>query len=250
MVNVYAWPPVATVSKEWTVFDPVQRTSNAANGASRMSATQRRRKICTIEASSRFSPYQAGAGYMESLKRLLKGGVDLVRLTHRPRVFDHRLSNIDGGDFFGWVLPPDGFTWEDDNGEFDWFAGEEYVYTVTTVDRMPAIRVTGLPARGLIALPGQFITLVQDGAEQTIMVIAPSESDSDGVAHVKLEVPANAVGFARFGVDDTGVFEADEMPRAIEPGGTDWSYTWRFTQVYADERGAFVERPNWWRVTR
>ena len=43
-----------------------------------------------------------------------------------------------------------------------------------------------------------------------------------------------------------GVFEADDMPRAVQPLGQNWTYSWSFTEVFEDEgRGPWVEVNPW-----
>lgn len=249
MVNVYAWPPVATVSKEWTVFDPVGSSYDFFTGAEYVSASQRRRKIATIEASSRFSPHGAGAGYMEALKRYLKGGIHLVRLTHRTRTFTDMLlpNSLRSGEFVGWIQPSDPVEWvDDDEDRIRWFNGVYNAYTVVSGASVPTVQVTGLTPGALFALPGEFVQIIPtSGLTQTVMVMAPVIVNASGVANVRLEVQPSSAGRINFGAIETGVFKADSMPRAVEPSGRDWSYTWNFTEVFEDERGTFVEKNPW-----
>lgn len=249
MTDVIAWPPVATVSKEWTVFDPVQESINMITGATSVSAVQRRRRVATIEASARFSPYQAGAGYMEGLKRLLKGGAHLVELKHRMRTWDSRLigNQYRGGEFIGWVMPPGEIVWEDEIGPFEWNddSSGNLLYTITTSNGFPAVRISGLIPNVLFALPGEFATLISESTSESIMILAPATSDHDGIGILRLEAAPVGPGRIRIGADDVGVFKVDTVPRSVEPGGNDWSYTWKFTEVYEDERGPFVYRNPW-----
>lgn len=250
MVNVYAWPPVATMSKEWTVSDPVASSYDFFTGAEYLSASQRRRKIATVEASARFSPYGAGAGYMEALKRYLKGGINLVRLTHRTRTFTDMLlpNTMRSGEYVGWIEPPDPVEWIDDEEDPAlWFSGTYNAYTIVSGATFPSVQITGLPPGALIALPGEFAEFISVGSvtRETIMVMAPVIVNASGVAVVKLEVVPSYEGRVNFGATETAVFKADFMPRATEPAGVDWSYTWNFTEVFEDERGTFVELNPW-----
>lgn len=213
-------------------------------GAGYFSSAQRRRRIARIEASALFSPHSAGAGYMEALKRLLKGGVHLVRLNHRARNFDSNIvqNDLRGGNYFGWIVPPQLFTW----AGIKWVDGKSLAYTILSGQSFPTIQITGLPPNSLVAVPGEFVKL-RGGADEaeTRMVIAPARSNNQGVARIRLDEWPSFAGMASLGEEETGVFEVDEMPRSIEPSGKDWSYSWSFTEVFEDERGPFVELNPW-----
>lgn len=243
MTKVYAWPPVVAISQEWTVADPIATSRSLITGAEFVSAAQRRRRVAVIEVSSKFSAHGAGAGYMEVMKRLLRGGVDLVRLTHQTTRFNCALvrDNQRGARQVGWIVPPMPFTWEVPPPPFTWFDGETIYGTLTTLGGYPAISVTGLPPNEMVALPGEFVVI----AGSPHMVLNPAYSDDDGVVVIQLMTQPTSGGEVVIGGMDTGVFKADAMPRSVQPGAGDWSYTWSFTEVYADERGPFEEVNPW-----
>ena len=248
MTNVYSWPPVATMSKEWSINDPISESIELFSGDTFVSAAQRRRRIAKIQASSIFSPYAAGAGYMEALKRLLKGGVHLVRLNHRTRVYYEGLipENIRVSNYIGWIYPSQSFDWESNGSPFIWFSGIKFNAVVIPDAPIPSFTVSGLPPNALIAIPGQFASGHRvNFSYVNLMIIAPVKSDSDGNAVVRFEFMPSDVVTISFGAIDTGVFKANSMPRAVEPAGQDWSYTWDFTEVFEDERGPFVEINPW-----
>lgn len=258
MVNVYAWPPVGAVGREWTVEAPIGVSRSLLTGAEYVSAAQRRRRVAVLEASSRFSPYQAGAGYMEALKRLLDGGIHLVRLHFAPTRFDCDVpqndSGLVGGEFFEWHTPPEVFGWQTTGSEiFRWFSGARIGYTQRTTDAgVDAIRLTGLPANTLVALPGDFVTVFQDDEDptgETHMIVAPATTGPGGAVTVRLASrPSFGAGVERranLGTQETAVFKVDAMPRAVEPSAGDWSYTWAMTEVFEDERGPFTEVNPW-----
>jgi len=248
MVNVYKWPPVGAISREWTQIAPVSVSRSMITGAEFVTAAQRRRRVAQIEVSAIFSPFEAGAGYMEALKRLLDGGIHLVRLEYYKPGSCH-LDVTDGerqGGWVEWVTPPSGFGWIIPPGEFRWFAGVDLPYTVTTDGGLPAIRVTGLPPNALVALPGEFVSVEVDDELLRFMVVAPASSDGAGVVIIRLTAEPPAGDRVSIGARDTGIFKADALPRAVEPSRGDWSYSWQFTEVFEDEgRGALVEIDPW-----
>lgn len=243
MTQVYAWPPVKAISRAWTVRDPIAVSQSLITGAEFVSASQRRRRIAVIEASSIFSPHAAGSGYMEALKMLLKGGVNLVRLTRKTTRFDCSLApdNQRGAQPIEWIVPPTPFPWVVPPAEIEWFDGEERAGTLTTLNGFPAISVSGLPPETLVALPGEFAVI----AGSPHMVLKPSYSNDVGVAVVALVTQPASGGAVTLGGYDTGVFKVDTLPVVVQPGSGDWSYTWEFTEVFEDERGPFVEVDPW-----
>uniref|UniRef100_UPI0013009845 hypothetical protein n=1 Tax=Oceanicella sp. SM1341 TaxID=1548889 RepID=UPI0013009845 len=111
-----------------------------------------------------------------------------------------------------------------------------------------AVRVTGLPPATRVARPGEFLAVYADDTDVTgevVQVLAPAVSSAAGVATIRLFSPLGAGGRVNIGVSDTGVFRQLETPRAVQPLGGDWSYTWSFREVFADEAGGFAERDPW-----
>lgn len=248
MANVYKWPPVGAISREWTQLAPVSSSRSLITGAEYVSAAQRRRRVAVIEVSSLFSPFGAGAGYMEALKRLLDGGIHLVRLEYyKPGScwLDVTDEQRQGG-WIEWSTPPQPFGWVGPPQEIRWFQGADLPYLVTTYGGRPAIRVDGLPPNALVVLPGEFVSVEVSGLWSQFMVVSPATTNGDGVAIIQLTDAAPAGDRVSIGARDTGVFKADALPRAIEPARGDWSYAWEFTEVFEDEgRGPFVEIDPW-----
>lgn len=244
MVNVYAWPPVDYVAAEWTVIDPVSRSRSLITGASYVSAAQRRRRVATLDVSA-LSADRNGAGYIEVMKRLLDGGVHLVRLYSTPINWhlDDRAENAGRTKPMSWIVPPGGVDWTLPPGPVEWWTGPG----VTNGEALTGnrVRVTGLPANAPVARPGEFVTM--NGV--TAMVMRPAQSDGTGTAILYLLTPLSGTGLIEIGSRETGVFEADAMPRAVQPVGQNWSYQWTFTEVFADERGPFTEIDPWGTAT-
>lgn len=251
MVNVYKWPPVAAIGREWDIVDPVSVSRSLITGGEFVSAAQRRRRVATVEVSARFSPHQSGMGYMKALKRLLAGGVNLVRLDYAQfnwSCLDVAQDERSGG-FVDWIYPPDPIDWSTPPDPFRWFNGADLTFTITTYHGLPAIRVPGLPPNALVALPGEFVTIFVDDSDQfgrAFMILAPTYTDATGSAIIRLvDTPVTGVRVS-IGGRDTGIFKPLAMPRAVEPASGDWSYLWEFEEVFGDEgRGPFTEVDPW-----
>lgn len=240
MANVYTWPPVAHTQAEWTVIDPVGRSRSLITGASYVSAAQRRRRIARLDVSA-LSLDRNGAGYIEVLKRLLEGGVHLVRLYSTPINWhlDDRAENASRTKPMSWIVPPGGVDWTLPPGPIEWWTGPG----VTKGEALTGnrVRVSGLPASKVVVRPGEFVSM----GGVTAMVMRPAMSDAEGIAVLHLLSPLSGSGPIEIGARETGVFEADEMPRAVQPLGQNWTYTWTFTEVFEDERGPFAEVDPW-----
>lgn len=249
MSKVFAWPPLGALSRSWSTYAPTSMSRSLITGSEYVTAAQRKRRRAKIEVSSRFSPYQAGDGYCRALAEILDGGINCVRLRYVPRAFEcdiaapgQRSANI-----FTWETPPVGFGWIVPSDPFTWGAGAVLSYTITTVGGVDAVIISGLPANTLVALPGEYARFYDtSGTSDTRMVIAPATSNGSGVATVKLASAAPSRAYVSLGAYDEGVFAAVSIPVGMEPASGDWSYTWEFEEVFADEgRGPFVEVNPW-----
>lgn len=240
MVNVYAWPPVDYVSAEWTVIDRVSRSRSLITGASYVSAAQRRRRVATLDVAA-LSADRSGAGYIEALKRLLDGGVHLVRLYSTPINWhlDDQAENAVRTKPMSWIVPNAPIDWTIPPAPLDWWTGPGVTRGEALTDKR--VRVTDLPPNTQVVRPGEFVTM--NG--QTVMVLRPARSDANGVAILHLLEPLTGTGLIVIGTRETGVFEADAMPRSAQPVGQNWSYQWSFTEVFEDERGLFTEIDPW-----
>jgi hypothetical protein len=185
----------------------------------------------------------AAAGMMEALKRYLRGGVHLVRLTSYP-------VNYGGAP----IVDPDRgsvpLIWRADLVPLDWLAeGEDLAWASGTllsgvpgmVDHVPTITVTGLPANRHVARAGEFARVGADAA----MIAIDAWSDSDGVAVLRLTDPLPE-GVVSIGESETAIFEATEMGSTARPTRGDWILSWRFREVFADEVSGEMLEVNPW----
>lgn len=252
---VYAWPPVGAVGAEWDYVAPISESFSALTGKRYVSAARPARRVATVEVSAQ-SSNRTGAGYVVMLKRLLDGGVNLVRLTSYPlaRFLDTADQNAlrqsvhldwtSGGIDLGWTTPPT---------ELLWYDGTILTGVIGTSGIYDIVTVSGLPPRTLVARPGEYLTAFADEDDvigSTVQVLAPAWSYNDGTAVIRLFSPLAYGGRINIGVKDTAVFRVvGALPRAVQPVRGDWSYTWQFEEVFSDEVGGFTERTGWWKQT-
>lgn len=250
MTDVYAWPPVGVIGSEWTTSQPVSLSRSMLTGKRYVSQLDRERRLARLDVSSLAKPGAMGAGYMEVLKRLLAGGVGLVRLYSYP-INWHLDALAEAGSRsaypVGWETDTDpSLVWV---GPKRWFDGTLLEGTPGTSGAWDIVTVTGLPPSQLVARPGEFLTRfasLTDTVGETVMIQAPAYSDATGEAVIRVMAAISASGRANIGGSDTGVFEALGMPRAMQPIGADWTYSWEFREVFSDEvAGGFTEVDPW-----
>lgn len=242
MAEVYAWPPVAVVARYWTMEAPIGRSRSLITGASYVSASQRRR----INAGFDVAGWpRHSAGYLEALWRLLDGGVNLVRLRSCRIPYGHTVDNsLRGERPLTWTTPPTEIGWEAGGSEMLWITGAALSYSL--IAGQTAIRVSGLPPNARVALPGEFATIDNVDASEVIMITSEAVSNASGEAVVGLIRAPTAAGRVGLGGSETGIFElASDWPRVMNRNGFPENYQLQFRQVFADERGPFVEMNPW-----
>ena len=251
MADVYAWPPVGRIAENWWAESPVNVSRSILTGARYASAAQRRRRYATITVGNA-GRGAAGMGYLHVLADLLQGGVNFVRLTRLPpngwadavglagnrrsdpvaltTGTDPSVSITLGGSpvtlFTGWVLRG----------------------TASVVSGQAQIALTDGPPLTIIARPGEMLTLynpLTDTVGASAMVQSLAVTDVSGAATIKLMSPLTGTGRVEIGTGETGVFEVTDMPFAPQPLSGDWSTTWSFAEVFADEVGTFAEVNPW-----
>lgn len=247
-VKVYAWPPVPAVGREWTVDAPVSMSRSALTGRRYASAAQPARRLASLTIHGRVS---YGAGYMEALKRYLDGGINLVRLSSckipvgKIGVAPDTLRSTP----LEWEAGGVDLDWTSGGTPLVWYAGTPFFGTVSTVAGVPRLTVFGLPPNTLIALPGEFLTIYLDEGDQTgetHMIAAPATTNSAGSVSIRLVTLPSFGGRVSFGTSETAVFEVEGgLPRAMRPANLDWTYSWSFREVFANEVGGFTEINPW-----
>lgn len=252
MAIVYAFPPVETVSDEWTIEAPINSSRSFFTGKRMVSASQRARRIASFAVSSR-APTGSGAGYMENLKILLAGGENLVRL-HSPSINPWEISKqakiLRQSEFRNWTAPQDDdFEWTDGH-PLNWVDGR-VIYGEAIVDAagFPALAIENGPPNFIIARPADLVTLFSPPTAitgSTVRVMTEAKTDATGSAVIRLMSALSGSGRVNIGVSESGVFEAVSIPRSAQPLTGDWLYQWEFREVFADEvEGGFVEVDPW-----
>lgn len=249
--NVYAWPPVGVTGWEWSEVAPMAVSRSIISGADYASASGPRRKIAALNVSA-LGRGRSGAGYIENLKTLLDGGVNLVRLNSTPVNWwldAARLQALRQSQPLGWKTGDNPLAWQSGANPLKWFGGAVLTGAATTVGGVPALSVSGLPVSRLVARPAEYVTLFSGGLSDvvgvTARVLTEAWSDASGVAVIKLMSALTGTGRANIGTSESAVFKADSMPRAMQGLNGDWSYAWSFRQVFSDEVGGFTEVNPW-----
>lgn len=255
-ISVFPWPPVGAIGAEWTENAPVARLRSALTGRDQMQASQRKRRLATVQVSA-LARGRMGAGYSEMLKQMLEGGIHAVRLKSSP--INWYLDEIQrqglgtNAQPLAWRTGGNPLAWRTAGGQpLLWFTGTvARGGAVTAAGIYWSMPVTGLPPNTTVARPGDFIRIF-DIADPSVFEVArvlrPATTDAAGAVTLKIDRQPT---IANKGVDmagqDEGVFRVDgALPRAVQTIGGDWSYTWSFREVFADEVGGFIERTGVW----
>lgn len=232
MTDIYAFPPVGLVGYEFTVEHGISLSRSLATGRSYVSAVMPERRVATLVVSA-MAIHGAGAGYMEMLKRYLRGGLHLVRVRSRPMVGAHVLSGLDGLRGQVRMFWTDGYkdlTWTEGFKGLEWYEGTPRQGQSRERNGFPGLRVAGLPPNRIVAYPSE---LVRAG-DQTARVVTIARTDGDGVAFLRLD-RALPSGDVVIGASETVVYRMAEIPRATVPLGQDWTYQLSLEEVFADE---------------
>lgn len=254
-IFVYPWPPVGALGFEWTHERPVARMRSMLTGRDQLQASQRKRRIATLQVSA-LGRGSNGAGYCEMLKDLLDGGVHAVRLQSCPinwhRHFAQGLGTLNSQPL-AWRTGASPLAWRAGStaNPLLWFSGRVVIGGApATSGGWNVLPLSGLPASTLVARPGDFIRVYEIGDASTYeiaRVLAPCTSAADGTATLRLDRAITITGGrVNLAGQDEGVFRVEgALPRAVQPVSGDWSYTWSFREIFADEVGGFVERDPW-----
>lgn len=231
------------------------RLRSMLTGFDQMQASQRKRRIATLEVSS-LANGRMGAGYCEALKALLEGGIHAVRLRSTPINWwqdDCRRRGSLNSQPLAWRTGANPLAWRAGStaNPLLWFSGRVVIGGApATSGGWDVLPLSGLPPSTLVARPGDFIRVYElDDAStfEIARVLAPCTSAADGTATLRLDRAVTiSGGRVNLAGQDEGVFRVEGgLPRAVQPVSGDWSYTWSFREVFADEVGGFVERDPW-----
>lgn len=192
------------------------------------------------------------AGYMEMLKRYLDG-VHLIRLESYP--INWHMDVIESQAYrqsqrITWRSGSDEIEWETEAPEtVYWYNGTLVPGTVFQVSGQSRVSVSNLPARRLVARPGEFVTLWQqfESTPITAQIVSPMTTNGNGEGVLRLfeEVPTGEYVRVNIGSSQTALFRPQEYPRAVQPARGNWEYEWNLREIFADEVGGITEVNPW-----
>ena len=243
---IYAFPPVAAVSTMWTEVAPVRVSRSAIDGRRYVSSAGPRRRTAMVLVSA-LARARDGAGYSESLKRFLDGGMNLVRL-NSPAVnwhLDACRSTLRSSPL-GWTVGGDPLDWTHDGQPLYWFTGPVLQGTSGTVGSFPAVTITGLTPGALVCRAYDVIRsyATNGSTTATARAITTVYADASGKAVIRLH-DALASGVISIGDQESAVFEVEDMPSSPQPVGQNWFYEWRFREVLPSEYASATEVNPW-----
>lgn len=247
-VEVVAWPPFAVTA--WEIHDhfPQSRSVATIQGTARTSSALLPRRLVTASVRG-IGVDRSGAGYVRMLNRRWAGKPRLVRMSCASALYRFSPSGLDlARSLMEWIVPSTPLLWTAGSGALRWGDDLALLGAVATDGMWPAISVSGLPPNTVVARPSDLIEVTSgDGlTKQQSRAMKVTRSDGSGVALIRLETAFTIPGSVAIGVKETGVFEAQEVPRGSQPLSGDWLYQWSLREVFADEYpGGFTEVDPW-----
>lgn len=238
MTDVIAWPPFHLTGWELDEEHPQSRSVGLIQGRPRTSSALRSRRVATAMTAG-IGQDSSGAGYVRMLKRIWAGNPRLVRIEcHSTLWFRARL----GLDLTNALLE-----WTHDSADLLWTAGGvnllwgDGVYALEGQSAADggwnSLLVTGLPPNRIVARPSELISLTNGDGVQQAYVISVARSDGQGSALIRTDRESVFVGagLISIGHREVGVFEALQMPRAVQPVKGVFGYQWDLREVFEDE---------------
>lgn len=249
MVDVIKWPPVGEVAFEISKVDPVSVSTSLIDGQPRFSRYGRSRRVARTSVSG-IGPDAAGAGYMEMLKELLEGGVNLTRVTTYSSIWHFvRAQNNSAleNSKIDWLDNTTDLLWTDNSVDLHWWSNNLPV-SPTTDNGWPALAVSGLPPNIIVVRPHENIKVCSvDGTQaQSTKALKVVKSDASGNAIIRVKDTISLSGQVVIGATEDIVFRPLGLPRAVQPQLGNWQYDWEFVEAFEDEyTEGFTEIDPW-----
>jgi hypothetical protein len=245
MVKVYKMPPVSVYGTEWTPEFMVSRSTSYFTSKRYISSFQRPRIKAVLEVAG-LGLDDVGAGYVEAMKLVLKGGENLMRLDSTP-AYRGKTSTAGQIITIEWDQAGTPVTWRENGTNIVFSQGTVVLGEAYTLNGMPAIYIENLPALKQFGKPSDFVRWIPNVGDPVILqslsnVITNSKGRANILSSVNLVAGDGSV---EFGHIDSQVFEPDAIPRSLTPVNGDWVYRWDFTQVFEDETDGFMEMDPW-----
>lgn len=222
MTTIYTAPPWRLKSSMPGLIQPTRQSRGVFGGVVLPSSAGPTRRTLALEVSA-LAGDRDGAGMSESLKRLLDGGLNLVRVT----------------------IPPVNWFRDTPGSAFD-AGGAGWVATVTTLHGFDAVRLTGRIPGAVVCRAYDLIgSYVSGTLASTARAVATVKAGVDGVAVIPLH-SALPAGVIRIGEAETMVARATQMPESSQPLSSDWVLPWRFEEMLAGEYPGDAAEVNPW----
>lgn len=211
-IQVFPWPPVCTIGRSWQLEQPVAALRSALTGRDQMQASQRSRRMASVDVPARYRSNAPASGYMDMLCHLMAGGINAVRLSGWSSSI-----RVGSGAEFGRLNI--GLT-----------------AVATTSLAMGAWQVDGLPPH---------YPLVQAGERFRVggvlwRAVNNADADDTGRAIIRVIGPTSGSGALTVGEAESAVFRPMAIPQSAPQIGN-YTYSWSLREVFADEVGGFTE---------
>lgn len=254
MAIVYAWPPVLATSKTWNLDSPISRSYGMTTGKRFASAAGTPRRRATITVLGRRNN---GLGHMAALERLLRGGINLVRLTSCRMAFGPvgEFGPLGrSGSYFSWRVdgtPPTEFGWTVPDDPFVWFEGAFISATINSGSGGYRITLTGqIPANSVIAIPGEFITIITaanpEGETHMVINTARSTAGPGQSVIIRLATPVSGPGRVNLNTFETGIFELNSDFPDLGRGADVPDFPLEFREIFPGEIAEGITESNPW----
>jgi len=211
MTDIIAWPPFKMQAVQFSVERPARSGIGAFTGE-RFGASvgsARMRAGVTVTA---LSGDRDGAGMAESLKHLLAGRANLVRMDAPP---------------VNWAL-------DEKPAPFS-LTGPAMTGSVTTSGGFDAVQITGLVPNKIVCRAYDVIGSYSGGTlAATARAVRTVRADLSGAAVIPLH-SALPAGVMRVNAPQSLVFDMDGISGGGQAVGSDWSYQFTLREVFTAE---------------
>jgi hypothetical protein len=245
--TVVAWPPVGLTGWGIGRSDGPTVSRGFFTNYRRTTAANVRRRMATCVVPGR-NLDGAGAGYMEELKEQIAGGTHLVRVDCHSAIWHLRRADRE---FLAAALnlTAGGVTLSLTSGGAPVLmgaGGAALSGEPGTSGGFPILTVSGLPPNRIVVRPHERVSITDGTDTETARALRVTSSNGSGEAVIRLsEAMTIAEGKVEIGGPESIVFEAMDLPQAVQPYRGDWAYTWQFREVFAAEVGGFTEVDPW-----